>query len=100
MPEQALGWFPLDLGLVVEDEPLKLSYTCTCMSCESLDITILQTHTVIASKVGVPKCIIMQKEGPQECLAGTRGGTCRSQVIPWELSTYTHTPQAAQWLHK
>ena len=26
MSEQALGWFPLDLGLVMEDEPSK----CSC----------------------------------------------------------------------
>ena len=26
VPEQALGWFPLDLGLVMEDEPSK----CSC----------------------------------------------------------------------
>ena len=25
VPEQALGWFPLGLGLVVEDKPSKLS---------------------------------------------------------------------------
>ena len=25
MPEQALGWFPLGLGLVMEDEPSELS---------------------------------------------------------------------------
>ena len=25
VPEQALGWFPLGLGLVVEDEPSELS---------------------------------------------------------------------------
>ena len=25
-PEQTLGWFPLGLGLVVEDEPSELSY--------------------------------------------------------------------------
>ena len=27
MPEQMLGWFSLDLGLVVEDEPSKVSCT-------------------------------------------------------------------------
>ena len=25
VPEQALGWFPLGLGLVIEDEPSELS---------------------------------------------------------------------------
>ena len=28
MPEQALGWLPLGLGLVVEDEPSELSCLC------------------------------------------------------------------------
>ena len=27
MPEQALGWLPLDLGLAVEDEPSERSCT-------------------------------------------------------------------------
>ena len=26
LPERALGWFPLDLGLVKEDKPNELSY--------------------------------------------------------------------------
>ena len=30
MPEQALGWFPLGLGLVVEDEPSELSCYMAC----------------------------------------------------------------------
>ena len=31
MPEQALGWLPLGLGLVVEDEPSELSCVCACV---------------------------------------------------------------------
>ena len=34
MSEQALGWFPLGLGLVVEDEPSELSYTFLYFSFE------------------------------------------------------------------
>ena len=29
MPEQALGWLPLGLGLVMEDEPSETSCMCT-----------------------------------------------------------------------
>ena len=28
LPEQAVGWFPPDLGLAVEDRSTELSYTC------------------------------------------------------------------------
>ena len=41
MPKQALGWFPLGLGLVVEDEPSELP--CNHM---------LQLCTVLASYPG------------------------------------------------
>ena len=34
MPEQALGWLPLGLGLVVEDEPSELAY----VSCSSFKL--------------------------------------------------------------
>ena len=38
VPEQALGWFPLGLGLAVEDEPSELS--CMCL------FRLTQYHTV------------------------------------------------------
>ena len=33
MPDQALGWFHLSLGLVVEDKSSELSCTCTLYMC-------------------------------------------------------------------
>ena len=45
-PEQALGWFPQGLGLVMEDEPSELSSTCTSQSTH-LSITIGASGSVM-----------------------------------------------------
>ena len=52
MPEQALGWLPLGLVLVMEDEPSELSCTCAC------------AHAIHYRDVGV-KAIenLMEKKG-------------------------------------
>ena len=45
VPEQALGWLPLGLGLVMEDEPSELSCSCTkvwLMISSSVHHTFLQ----------------------------------------------------------
>ena len=42
LPEQALGWFPLGLGLVMEDRPTELS--CMLFSLFSLGIRVMPTQ--------------------------------------------------------
>ena len=60
VPEQALGWLPLGLGLVVEDEPH--------VQCTIVDKNINANPLMVVYTEGlVQSCVSNQLERPLEC---------------------------------
>ena len=83
LPEQAVGWFPLRFGLVVEDKPILNFHAANCGLLSLSAADNISTPSVMHSGLPIEGSVANLSCPPEMILSGTNTTTCTRNGV-WE----------------